>query len=283
MMSGNVEAIVHDNLAKLSEESQFSTLQSQSYMWLFIWRTFGAISWWYLFVINPTFPYIGNLAIFILYTTTIFFFPKDEQVKSSVKNDFEHIVIGLRDLWKNKSTIIMLFLVILASSIGNIYWFTYQEYFRLLGLSLESFGWFYALTSAVSGIAAWILWKCIEKKISQKILLSIIIGLLMISSFLFAFHQELWSLFGLVSLSFMFGWIMTLGNTLILTSVASTHKSFAISAFSFAMTLGYASFTFMAGFFIERYWLGEVYRYIAVSLLGIGILGCIMLFSVAKK
>jgi hypothetical protein len=51
----------------------------------------------------------------------------------------------------------MLFLVILASSIGNIYWFTYQEYFRLLGLSLESFGWFYALTSAVSGIAAWIL------------------------------------------------------------------------------------------------------------------------------
>ncbi len=267
MMSGNIEAIVHDRLMKLGDEAQFSKMQSQSYMWRFIGRTFGAIAGGYLFSFNPIFPYMGNLAIFTLYTTTIFLFPKDEQEKSHSKSDFEHIRIGFSDIWMKKSIFYKLLLIILAASVGNIYWFTYQEYFRLLWLPVASFGWFYALTSSMSALSAWLLWRSREKGISERILFRIFLLFLASSSVFLAFSHELWSLVGIVTLSCMSGWVMTLGNTLILAHVAPTHKSFALSAFSFAQTMGYVICTYTAGFFIERYGLWLVYSFLSVSIL----------------
>jgi hypothetical protein len=136
MMSGNIEAIVHDALSKMNQEDMFAKMQSESYSWLFIGRASGAILGGYFFLIHPIVPYIANLIVSLISLGIIFLFPGETQKKSISNNDFQHMLVGFRDLLKNKSNLFALMIIILISSFGNIYWFTYQEYFHILGISV---------------------------------------------------------------------------------------------------------------------------------------------------
>ena len=258
MTSGNIEAIIHDNLEEMWKGEQFAQMQSNSYSFFFVWRGLAAILGWYLYSISPTLPYTANVIVLLLFLFIFFYLPKDHQKIAHSQNDLEHIMVGMRDIFSKKTLLYWLGLIILVSSFGNIYWYTYQEYFSQLWIPVVLFGWLYAILSFVSAFSAWLLGKYFQYERLQYFI-GILMVCLIIAAWFLVFSHTYVSLIGIVFVWFASGWIVSLGNTIILQNTLSTHKSFVLSAFSFFLTIGYTVCSAIAWFFISIYWLHAVY------------------------
>ncbi len=198
----------------------------------------------------------------ILILPILFLLDEPKQILSQETTDVSHIKTGLLYI-KDRAYILYIILALtIVSSIGNMYWFTYQPYLEKIGFTITSVGFSFALASAFSGIGSLFLKKLQHIKFGDLQILQYLILSLFISStgfYFFLLYPSIFGILPIITLSILFGFLMSLGNSYIISRVLKTHKSTSLSIFSFSITLGYFLFSSSMGFFIDQFSITSTY------------------------
>ncbi len=263
--SGNLEAIIHDSLEKNNKKDKYKNIQANAYIWVFSGRAISSLISWYLFVLNPIFPVFWTIFSYIIALFLVFFIDNKWQKLSKEKSSKIHIKKTFVFLIKNKT--LWYFIVILAiiSWLWNIYWFTYQPYFKEIWFSIENIWILFALTWFFSAIWAYLI-KKIQDKMSDEKTILLLLQLFFISWILFSFFNKILALFWIIILSIWFGFIMSFWNNILIKKSPITQKSTILSIFSFAITIWYTSFGVISGYIVDYFWLKILY-YLNIILL----------------
>ncbi|NVP17930.1 MFS transporter [Candidatus Gracilibacteria bacterium] len=256
--SGNLEAIIHDNLVLNGKEEDFKDIQSNGYTYLFFGRAFSSFFAGYLFVINPFYPVYASIFSYLIIIFFLFFINDKGQEKEKNNNMKEHIFSGLKYIYNDKIILNIILILVFVSSFGNIFWFTYQPYFKQIGFSIENIGILFSITGLLSGFGAFLI-KKLQDKYQSKYILLLIVLLLFLSSLLFLSFNYYLGILGLIMISIMFGFIMSFGNTVLLKKSPKNLKSTILSLFSLFMTLGYSLFSLCSGIIYDFLGLNFLY------------------------
>jgi len=272
IMSGNIEALLHDNLAEKWEEEKYEGVQSNGYTLFFIGRTVACVLGWILYVMNPIFPFTLTIISMIITLPILFLLDEPKQVLSHEVTDKKHILLAFSYIKKRSNLVYVLLWLILLSSIGNMYWFSYQPYLDKIGLRIPSIGAVFAIASAFSAIGSTLLKRLQQKKHHELIILQYLIYSLLLASIGFYFFIKNPSIFWImpiILISIIFWFIMSLGNSYILKDIPATHKSTSLSVFSFGITLGYFVFAWSVWFLIDLFSMEGVYMGIMLLMFAI--------------
>lgn len=193
-----------------------------------------------------------------------------KQHLSSEKTNGQHTKKALLHIKGEKDILYIITSLVLLSSIGNIYWFTYQPYLEKIGLSISSIGISFAIASISSALGSLLLKRLQRKNHTELEILQYLILFLFVSSVGFYFFISYPSIFGIIPviiISVTAGFTMSLGNSYIVGRVPKTHKSVSLSIFSFGITIGYFLFSGGVGFLMDRFSLENVYLGVIVLIL----------------
>ncbi|MFK7780026.1 MAG: MFS transporter [Candidatus Gracilibacteria bacterium] len=283
LTSGNLEALIHDNLEEEGEVKEYDKIQSNQYITLFTGRALSSLLAGYLFFYNELYPVIASIICYIIAIILVFFIYSPKQEFSQETTDFKHIKKALLFLVEKKKMLYMIiFGGLLFSGIANIYWFTYQPYLEQIGINIKDVGIIYFFISAFSAFGSYIIKKMQGWVGIFSILNFMFIGLIMIS-FMFSIFDNLIGLLPIILLSILFGFIMILGNTYLIKYSPKTHKSTILSIFSFAGSIGYFVFGTIAGYMAEIFTLDTVYNALPFIILIVFILGLFFYKTIDNK
>jgi MFS family permease len=262
IMSGNIEAMIHDYLEDIKKEWEYPKIQTNGYFFFFISRALACILWGFLFTIQPLLPYELTILCMITSLPLIFFFQESKQQLSSEKTNTSHILKALSYITKRKDILYVIIASTLLSSIWNIYWFTYQPYLQWIGYSISFIGISFAIASVFSAIGSLILKKLQWKGYKEIDILQYLIAWLFFASiwfYLSILNKSVFWILPIMLLSILSGFVMSIGNSYIVSNVPKTHKSTSLSIFSFSITFGYFLFSWWIGFLIVILSITNVY------------------------
>jgi len=264
--SWNLEALIHDNLELEKKEKDFKNIQANSYIYIFLWRAFSSLLAWFLFIINPLLPIYSTIIAYSLIFIILFFIDNKWQTKDRKNKTKNHIINWFKIILKNKFLFYFVIILSLISAIWNIYWFTYQPYFKEIWISIKNIWILFALTWIVSALGANII-KKLQDKFSETTIIYIMIFLLFLSSIFFSFFNIYWAILWLIIISIMFGFIMSFGNNVLIKKSSKTHKSTLLSIFSFFITIWYVSFSMISWYVVDYFWLEKLYFWIIILII----------------
>ncbi len=258
--SGNLEALIHDNLEENWKVKEYEKIQSNQYIILFSWRAFSSLLAWYLFFYNELYPALATIICYFIAFFLIFFIKPPKQKISQEKTDFKHIKKAILYLKENKKMLFLIvFLWFFFSGIWNIYWFTYQPYLESIWINLKDIWIVYFFISIFSAF-----WSYIIKKLWNKIwafsMLNFMFLWLIFISFLFSFLDNIFWVIPIILLSILFGFVMILWNTYLISNSLKTHKSTILSIFSFSSSIWYFLFWIISWYMVELFSLQNVYN-----------------------
>jgi predicted MFS family arabinose efflux permease len=256
--SGNLEALIHDNLEFNNLEKKFKDIQANAYIFLFMWRALSALVSWYLFVLNPYLPIYLTIIAYILILLFLFFINDKWQKLSKEINTTIHIKSSLKFILKERFIFYFIIILALFTATWNIYWFTYQPYFERIWISIENIWILFAITWIISAFWSFFI-KKIQDYFTEKQIIFIMNILLIISSILFLQFSIFSAIIWLLIISIFFWFIMSFWNNVLIKKSPKTHKSTILSIFSFLITIWYSSFAFISGYIVDLYWLKILY------------------------
>lgn len=140
LSSGALEGIIHDELSERGEESAFERLHSIGYAWLFFGKAAFSLLSGYLYVAHAQLPYVVAAVFAGLAVLLSFSLHEPKQAVSEERNDLEQLKKALSHLFKHPQVLAFLLLVAALSSLGNVYYFTYQPLLESEGFSKERIG-----------------------------------------------------------------------------------------------------------------------------------------------
>lgn len=170
----------------------------------------------------------------------------------------EHIFSWLKYIYNDKIILNIILILVFVSSFWNIFWFTYQPYFKQIWFSIENIWILFSITWLLSWFWAYLIKKLQDKYKSDYILFLIVI-LLFISTLLFISFNYYLSILWLIIISIMFWFIMSFWNTILLKKSPKNLKSTILSLFSLFMTLWYSVFSISSGIIYDILWLKFLY------------------------
>ena len=275
LISWNLEALIHDSLELQKKENKFKDIQANWYIAIFSWRALSSLLAWYLFVINPLFPVYGTIIAYILIFLLLFFINDKWQQKSKNSSLKNHMFTWFKLLIQDKFIFYFVIIITLISSIWNIYWFTYQPYFKYIWISIENIWILFALTWFFSALWAHII-KKLQDKFNEKEIIFISLFLLLISAIWLQFFNIYWALFWLIIISIMFGFIMSFWNNVLIKKSPKTHKSTILSIFSLFITIWYVIFSVWAWYILDYIWIEKLYFWTIILII------FLIIFSLVK-
>ena len=140
LCSGALEGIIHDELSERGEESAFERLHSAGYAWLFAGKAVFSLLSGYLYVAHAQLPY-AVAAVFAGLAVLLSFSIRDSgQSASEERSDLKQLKNAFSYLFKNVEVLAFIVLVAALSSLGNVYYFTYQPLLESEGFSKERIG-----------------------------------------------------------------------------------------------------------------------------------------------
>ena len=279
--SGNLEAIIHDSLEEEKQEDKYKDIQANAYIWIFLGRAFSSVLAWYLFVLSPFFPIYATILSYVLALILIFFVEDKWQKLSEEKSTKIHVQKSVNFIFSNKFIFNFIIILALISSVWNIYWFTYQPYFKQIWISIENIGFLFAITWIFSAIWANLI-KKLQDKYTEKQIIFLMIFIIFISWVLFYSFSIIWAILWLILISIMFGFIMSFWNNVLIKKSPKTQKSTILSIFSFAITIWYASFSIASGYIVDYFWLKFLYFWNIILILFLIIFSFLVL-NIRKK
>ncbi len=140
LSSGALEGIIHDELSERGEESSFERLHSVGYAWLFFGKAVFSLLSGYLYVTHAQLPYAVAAVFAGLAVLLSFSLREPEQAVSEERNDLGQLKKAFSHLLKNPRVLTFLLLIAALSSLGNVYYFTYQPLLESEGFSKERIG-----------------------------------------------------------------------------------------------------------------------------------------------
>jgi len=273
--SWNFEALIHDSLEEKWKWDNFKDIWANAYIAIFSWRTFSSLLAWYLFVINPLLPIYFTILAYILVFLILFFIVDWWQKKSHSLDIKTHIKEWLQFLFKNKFLFYIIIIISLISSIWNIYWFTYQPYFKQIWFSIENIWILFAMIGVFSALWAHFI-KKMQDVFTEKKIIFIMILLLFISWICIQFFNIYLAILWVVIISIVFGFVMSFWNNVLIKKSPKTHKSTILSIFSFTITIWYVSFSIISWFIVDHLWIFELYIWNIILIL------LLFIFSIIK-
>ncbi len=275
MISGNLEALIHDELEEKKEEKKFWNIVANSYSAIFIGRALASASSGFLFVIHPLLPILLTLISYSCIFIMASFLKEPRQILSEHKDTFSHLRETLHFLIKERELFSFVLLIALLSGLGNVYFFTQQPYFHMIGVPVEWIWFTFSVGAWISAIGAF-LFKKLRGELSEYTILGIMIGCALIASILYMNFTLAFSLVWLIMLSLMFGYIMTLGNNSIVEKVPKHQKSTMLSVFSFLITIGYSCINILLSLWDGYISMKEIYL---LTFFGIGGIWLVYIFK----
>lgn len=256
--SGNLEALIHDYLELKWKETYFKNIQANAFIYIFIWRAFSSLVAWYLFIANPLFPVYGTIIAYILIFFLLFFLVNNWQKKSEYHDTKAHIITWFKLVFKDNFLFYFVTIITLISATWNVYWFTYQPYFKYIWISIENIGVLFALTWIFSALWAHII-KKLQDNFDEIEIVYISLFLAVSGAVWMQFFNIYWSLFGLIIDSILAGFIMSFWNNVLIKKSPKIHKSTILSIFSLCITIWYVSFSVIAWYILDYVWLEILY------------------------
>lgn len=257
-ISWNIEAILHDSLESIWQENEYSKIQANSSMFMFLWRAVSGVLGWIMYSINPLLPYVWNTLAYILALIVIFFLKESKQIKSSETSNFKQIKSWLKFIFWDRQILRIIILFAIICWIWNVYWFTYQEFLKDLWISITNIWLIFSVIAILSAFWSY-LTKIMQKKFSINILYFIMIWFLLFESTLFATYSKLFWLIAIISSAISAWFLMPIWNSYLIKLSPKTHKSTILSIFSFAITVWYVSFSIVIWYLAEYFWLKNIY------------------------
>lgn len=259
LTSGNIEWLLHDEYEILGKEKNFWDTMGHGMKFFFIGRGLSSLFSGILFTINPIFPFICSIVVQLI-SFFISFSLQDAwvQKKSKEKYIWKQIYKTFLTLWKKKDILYIIIFLTFISSIGNIYWFSYQAFFNQIWLTSVEIGIVYFWINIISAVG----WHSIPYILKKYNEISITVWLLLvtfITSLTFTYNNFWINSFWIVLNGLIGGYIMAIGNSYIANKVEKQQKTTALSIFSFTITLWYFIFSSPIGFFADIFSLKNVY------------------------
>lgn len=273
--SWNFEALIHDSLEGKWKWDKFKDIWANSYIFIFSWRTFSSLLAWYLFVINPLLPIYFTILAYILVFILLFFVIDWWQIKSHSLDTKTHIKEWFRFLLKNYFLLYFIIIISLISSIWNMYWLTFQPYFKQIWFSIENIWIIFAITGVFSALWAYFI-KKMQDIFTEKNIIFIMLFLLFISWFLIQFFNIYLAVIGVIIISITLGFVMSFWNNVLIKKSPKTHKSTILSIFSFAITILITIFLIISWFIVDHFWLFKLYLW------NIALIILLFIFSIIK-
>ena len=264
--SWNLEALIHDSLEETNQEKKFKNIQANAYISLFIWRSLAALLSWYLFVISPLLPIYATIWAYILIFIFVLFISDKWQKLEKYNDTKTHIKNWFNYLFKDQFLLYFIIILTLVSAIWNIFWFTYQPYFKEIWVSITNIWILFAITWIFSAIWAHFI-KGLQNKFNEKQILYLIIFWLFISAICFYFFNIYFAILGLVIISLIFWTIMSFWNNVLIQKSPKKYKSTILSIFSFFITIWYASFSLISWFIVDYFSLKVLYFWVLILVL----------------
>jgi len=253
LASGNVEALLHDELAELGREKEFAQVNAWGSAALFSGKAGGAALGGALFVLRPEFPYWAAAGAMALALGAAAFLRSPRQKLATGAGDAAHIADAVRFIVRDRDLLWFLVTLTAVSSLGNVYYFTYQPYFAAAGWDAGAIGLVFCGLSLASAAAGWRGAKILAKARPESSLLGIA-GLTALTSVLFVLPLGGWGVIPALLGGVVGGVVMALGNARVLRDAPGTHKSTLLSAFSLMVAGGYALTALPLGYVLE--WIG---------------------------
>lgn len=258
IMSGNLEALVHDKLEEEWKEAEFKNITANSYSAIFIWRALASSVSGFLFILNPTLPILLTLVSYIIIFLLTLNLEEPKQVLSKHKDNFSHLKETLNFLKWQKVLVIFMLILWTLSGLWNIYYFTQQPYYKWIWFQIEYIWLLFALWALFSAI-----WSNIFKKISNKLddkqILNIMLFMIFWSSILFSLFSKIWAIIWLIIISIMFWFLMTFWNNYLIHRTPKNQKSTILSVFSLIITIWYSFFNIILSLIIDKIWIFNIY------------------------
>jgi predicted MFS family arabinose efflux permease len=258
IMSGNLEALVHDKLEEEWKENEFKNITANSYTAIFIWRALATSVSGFLFILNPVLPVLLTLVSYIIIFLLTLNLDEPKQILSEHKDNFSHLKETLNFLKWQKVLVIFMLILWILSGLWNIYYFTQQPYYKWIWFDIEHVWLLFALWAIFSAI-----WSNIFKKISNKLddkqILNIMLVMIFWSSILFSLFSKIWAILALIIISIMFWFIMTFWNNFIIWKTPKNQKSTILSVFSLMITIWYSFFNIILSLIIDELWIFNIY------------------------
>lgn len=258
MQSWNLEALIHDELVENNKEDEYKNIQANSYILLFISRFIWAIVWWYLYKINPTFPYLLTIFFAIIEILLVLLLKNPKQILSKAENNYIHTKEVIKHFKSNKNILYFIVILSLYSWFWNIFWFTYQIFYKDIWVSITTISIIFSITWLFSAIWSHLI-KNIQNKFDSKQILLILYGFWVIWWSLFLFKNLELSILWIIINSILAWMIMPFWNNLLIKNSIDDKKSTILSVFSAFLTFSYAWLNIIIWFLLDKFWISVIY------------------------
>jgi MFS family permease len=261
LMSGNLEALMHDNVKEnwVQRELIFNRIQAHSMQYFFIGRAIAFAVAGILFVMSPLLPLIAMLIAEIVILVIVYLTIDDAHQHRADKTLIGHSRKTLRGIYTQRNIFFVIMSLAVISSIGNIYWFTFQPLLESQHMSIEQVGYFYGIYALLSAWGSYMLSRITSRydifgmiRVWFFLIFGVSIG------FYIIWNDWLLLIPG-IFLAIMFGMVNSVGNSYIIERVNPLQKSTALSIFSVAISVGYFMLSAPAGWFIEHIGISSFY------------------------
>lgn len=237
MNSWSIEAMVHDELTLRNNEKLYYKIQSNWHILMFIARFFWSILAWFLYLKSPQLPY--ELTIFLLFIELILAsLIKSPRQDLCNTNTFSHYKKSFNFFIENKVLWKIILFLVLYCWFSNIYWFTYQIYFKNINLSIQTIWWIFAMAWLFSAIWSYVI-KEIKEKLNDKTIILTIFSLWSFAWILYLFQNIYISIFWVLISSIVAWMIVPFWNSIILQKAHKDNKSTLLSIFAAWITLSF--------------------------------------------
>lgn len=258
IMSGNLEALVHDKLEEEWKEKEFKNITANSYSAIFIWRALASSVSGFLFILNPTLPVLLTLVSYIIIFLLTLNLDEPKQVLSEHKDNFSHLKETLKFLKWEKVLVIFMLILWTLCWLWNIYYFTGQPFLKSIWFNIE-FIWILFTIWALSSAFWSYIFKKISNKLDEKQILNIMLAMVLTSSVLYILSWKISVIVWMIILSIEAWFLMTFWNNYIIWRTPKNQKSTILSVFSLVITIWYSFFNIILSLIIDKVWIFNIY------------------------
>lgn len=258
IMSGNLEALVHDKLEEEWKENEFKNITANSYSIIFVSRALASSVSGFLFILNPVLPVLLTLVSYIIIFLLTLNLDEPKQILSEHKDNFSHLKETLNFLKKQR--IILFFMIILwiLCWLWNIYYFTQQPFLKSVWFNIETIWVLFTIWALSSALWSYI-FKKISNKLDEKQILNIMLVMVLISWILYILPWKTLVIIWMIILSIEAWFLMTFWNNFIIWKAPKNQKSTILSVFSLMITFWYSFFNIILSLVIDKTWIFNIY------------------------
>lgn len=237
MNSGNIEAMIHDELSQNNKQDNYYKIQSNGHILMFVARFFWSLLSWILFLQSATLPYKITILFLIIEFLLVILIKTPKQV-CSIKSTKTHYKESIKFFLDNKKIWIIILFLVMYCWFSNIYWFTYQIFFQNINISIQTIWWIFALAWIFSAVWSYVI-KEIKDKLDDKSIVLSIYFLWSIWWIMYLFNNIYLWVFWVIISSIVAWMIIPFWNSIILQKAIDDKKSTLLSIFSAWITFSF--------------------------------------------